>query len=298
MFIEKIMEYKQAHIDQWPVVSNRASECGHPCVRYLVYNRTRSNEKSLPSAGLILVFNLGNDIEERVLKDLKEAGVFIKEQQRAFEWKEYQITGSIDAKIIDDGKVIPLEIKSCSPFVFDKINSVEDMKKSKYVYMRKYPTQLNLYLLMAEQERGLFIFKQKVNGAMKEIWMDLDYDLGEQTLKKIEQVNAHVLAGTLPEPIDDDICDDCNFQHICVPDRTRKEIVLADDPELEDKIDQWFTLKEVMKTYNELDKEIKEKVKGQENVLLGQFYITGKTVQRKGFTVKDSEYWQSKIIKA
>jgi CRISPR/Cas system-associated exonuclease Cas4 (RecB family) len=308
VFIEKVMDHKQKNMEQWPIVSNRASECGHPCERYLVFNRTRSQEKTLPSVTLQLVFDLGNDIEKRVLRDLEEAGVAIKEQQRGFEWKEYQITGSIDAKIIDDGYVYPLEIKSCSPFVFNKIDTIEDLKKGKYLYLRKYPTQLNLYLLMSEKEKGLFIFKNKVNGQMKEIWMDLDYELGEETLQKIERVNTHVASGTLPEPIewDDNVCSECGYIHVCNPIRTGKEVEILDDEEMLELLIKRESLQAYAKEFEEIDGVLKERLEGRDKLLIGDYYITGSWRKTTRYEVPkdikdqyktESQYWVRKIAK-
>jgi CRISPR/Cas system-associated exonuclease Cas4 (RecB family) len=308
MFIEKVMDHKERHIEQWPITTNRASECGHPCDRYLVFNRTRLQERALHPVSLQLVFDLGNDIERRVLRDLEDAGITIKEQQRAFSWPDYQITGSIDAKIIDDGYIYPLEIKSCSPFVFERLKSIEDLKRGKYLYLRKYPTQLNLYLLMSEQEKGLFIFKNKVNGQMKEIWMDLDYELGESTLQKLERVNTHVANKTLPDPIEYDemTCSDCGYNHICVPDRIGKEIEMIDDEELTGLLADWERLKPFSKEYDEIDKRISEIVNGREKLLVGDFFITGSWRKRTGYNVPDdvkrqyaqeSQYWVKKIQK-
>ena len=127
MFVEKVYEHAERQIKQYPVHSNRASDLGVPCVRYHVLNRTRWQEKSLHGVGLQMIFNMGNEIEEIVLKELAEAGIKVIEQQRSFEWKEYSITGHIDGKILEGDQVYPLEIKSCSPYVFKSINSINDL---------------------------------------------------------------------------------------------------------------------------------------------------------------------------
>lgn len=308
MFIEKVVEYKQSKSEQWPVVANRASEMGHPCVRYLVLNRTHWQEKTLPDPRLLLVFDLGNILETAVIRDLRDAGVNVNEQQRAFQWKEYHITGSIDGTIVDGRKVYPLEIKSCSPFVFDKLNSITDMVQSRYLYMRKYPTQLNLYMLMKEQETALFIFKNKVSGAMKEIWMDLDYNLGEQTLQKAEEINHHVEAGTLPEPIewDDSICSECGYLHVCNPVRTGKEVEILDDEEMLELLIKRESLQAYAKEFEEIDSVLKERLEGRDKLLIGDYYITGSWRKRTGYDVPkdikeqyktEAQYWVRKIAK-
>lgn len=297
MIVEKIIESKERKIKGYPVNSNRASDLGIPCVRYHVLNRTRWQEKSLHDSGLQFVFDMGNEIEEIVLKELAEAGVKVIEQQRSFEWKEYQITGHIDGKIMVDNIVypVPMEIKSCSPFVFKAINSINDLKNGKYGYLRKYPTQLNLYMFMDNKEKGVFLFKDKVSGQIKEIWMDIDYNMGEETLKRAEAINSHLAAGTMPEPINDEMwCEGCSFEHICLPEHIGKEVEI-DTGELATWLDRQAALKEAKKEYDELDDLIKKAVEGREKILAGDWFISGKWYERKSYTVPDSRYWRSSI---
>jgi len=286
MFIEKVTESKSKKIKVWPVNSNRASDLGNPCIRYHVLNRTRYEEKALHDVGLQYVFDMGNEIEDIVLKELAEAGVKVIEQQRAFSWKEYEITGHCDGKIIDGEKVYPLEIKSCSPFVFKMINTIDDLKKGKYFYLRKYPTQLNLYMLMDGHDKGVFIFKDKNSGQLKEIWMDLDYALGEETLKRAESINAHLKAGTVPDGINDDfVCGGCPFTHVCLPDRVGKEVEMIDNAELEELLDRYYALKPYAKEYDDVDEQIKKAVDGREKLLVGNYFITGKYQDRTTYNV-------------
>lgn len=298
MIVEKVLESKARKIKQYPVNSNRASDLGIPCVRYHVLNRTRWQEKALHDVGLQQIFDMGTEIEEIVLKELAEAGVKVIEQQRSFQWKEYGITGHIDGMILQDREAIPLEIKSCSPFVFKAINTIDDLKRGKYAYLRKYPTQLNLYLLMDGKERGIFLFKDKVSGQLKEIPMDIDYDLGEETLKRAEAINAHVAAGTLPEPINDQMwCDGCAYAHICLPDHIGTEVEI-DTGELATMLDRLDALKEAKKEYEELDAQVKAQTEGREKVLAGSWFISGKWQDRKGFTVEPSKIWRRTIRRA
>jgi hypothetical protein len=295
MFVEKILESKHKKIKQYPVNSNRASDLGHPCLRYHVYNRTRWNERSLHDVGLQMVFDMGNDIERIALRELEEANIKVIEQQRSFEWKEYQITGHIDGMILgDDRKVYPFDIKSCSPYVFKTINTIDDLKNGKYIHLKKYPVQLNLYLLMSGNERGLFLFKDKVSGAYKEIWMDIDYQLGEDTLKKCEAINGFVSRGELPDPIgfSENISGLCPFRHICIPDHVGKEVEV-DTGELSEMLKTLYRLESSANEWEEVNKEISRLVEGKEKILAGDYFITGKWIDRKG----GSRYWKKSIIK-
>lgn len=307
MIVEKVLESTAKQIKQYPVNSNRASDLGIPCVRYHVLNRTKWQERAMHDVGLQLIFNMGNEIEKIVLRELDEAGITVIEQQRSFQWPEYQITGHTDGTIcLDDGQW-PLEIKSCSPFVFKAINSVADLTHGKYAYLRKYPAQLTLYCLMSNKEKGVIIFKDKSSGALKEVWIPLDYELGETLLKRAEAVNAHVAAGTLPEPINDNLwCDGCAYAHICLPEHIGKEVEI-DTGELASMLDRLEELKPAVKEYEEIDDQVKKAVEGREKVLAGSWLVLGKWAERKSYDIpaeikaqyeKITKYWRRTVRRA
>lgn len=293
MFIEKVLEATAARIKQWPVKSNRASDLGHPCLRYHVLNRTRWQERKLHDVGLQQIFDMGNEIERIVIRQLQDAGVQVIEQQRAFSWDEYQITGMIDGKILHEGRAIPFDVKSSSPWVFKSINSIDDLKNSKYLHLRKYPVQLNTYMLMDNTDEGLFFFKDKTSGGLKEIWMSLDYELGEQTLKKCEAINRHVAAGTLPDPCGVDCgCDQCPYAHICLPDHIGKEVEI-DTGELGEMLKSLYQLEPAANEWEELNKEINKIVEGKDKILAGDYFVTGKWIERKN----GGKYWKKSVVK-
>jgi len=307
MIVEKVLEAKEQKIKQWPVKANRASELGHECLRYLVLLRTRWQEKTLHDARLQMVFDMGRMVEDLVQQDLRDAGFTLIEQQRAFSWDKYQITGSIDFKLAIDGKVYPAEVKSAAPHPFASINSVQDMLHHKYHYMRKYPAQLTLYLLMDNKDEGVFLFKNKTTGEFKEIWMDLDYAFAETLVQKAEAINKHVAEGTLPDPMDydEDICGSCGFVHICLPDRIGKEVEVSDDGALLELVTRYMELKPGAKEYDDVNARINKLVEGREKILVSGYFIEGKWITRKVYHVPDdvkakyegtSQSWQKKIM--
>ena len=171
---EKIKKHVVSSASQWPVKSNRASEIGHPCLRHLYLLRTNWKEKSLPNYELLLRFREGNIHEREVLRLFAESGIQVLEQSRGFYWKEIDTTGHIDAKIVLGDVALPAEVKSATSFSFASVNSVEDMLNHKWFYMRKYPAQMTMYLLMDEKEQGVFVFKDKGSGQIKFIPIQLD----------------------------------------------------------------------------------------------------------------------------
>jgi len=305
--VERIMEAKQKKIKQFPVNSNRASDLGHPCVKYHVLNRTRWQEKELHDATLQAVFDLGNEFEQIIMKDLNEAGIPVIEQQRPFEWREYQITGHIDGKLLIDDQIVPFDAKSCSPYIFDYISDINSLKNGKYSYLRKYPTQLNLYLLMSNSEKGLLLFKNKVNGQYKEVWMQLDYGLGEETLQRAEAINKHLTEGTMPEPISDPFwCNDCPYVHICRPPIHGTEVEIMDDQQLAAMLDRLDELKPYVDEYKQIDDQLKKILEGKEKLLVGNWMITGKWIEKKSYDIPAeikeryvtvTRYWKRNIEK-
>ena len=248
-----------------------------------------------------MIFDEGNRQEEAVLEDLREAGFQVVEQQRPFEWKEYQITGHIDGKILWEGEAVPFEIKSMSPYIFSEIQSFEDMKNSKHWWVRKYPAQMMLYLLMDEKEYGIFLLKNKSSGQIKQIDVVLDYEFGEALIKKAEQVNKYVEEKTLPDTaFDIELCPECPFKHLCdVAMNWEKGVEFVEDAELEELLKQWEFLKPFAKEYDQVDKKIKKMVEGKEKLCVGPFLITGKWVEKnmKPQPARTIRFWQKKITR-
>jgi len=287
----------------YPCRSNRASQIGHPCERYLVYKRTSWEKEEAPTVDKMFIFGGGNLIEKMALQYLEKAGFSVISQQRDFEDKRLGITGHIDGLLYDPvtGKKFPLEIKGISPYEFDKVNAIEDFLHSRRHYMRGYPAQLQLYLYLSEYEYGLFLLINKLNYQPKAIWCQLDYDFVEDLLKKVERVNKHIEKKTLPERISDyDVCSQCSFKHICLPDlKNLPRIEIISDTELEEKIDRLEELKPLVKEYNQIDAEIKKFTEGKENLSVGKYIITGKWVERKMPPQPERvvKFWHKKIIK-
>ena len=298
--VEKLDQETAKRIKAYPSKSNRASECGHPCIRFLVLSRLQPEKKALHDIGLQRIFDEGNLHEEAVLREIQNAGLKIVEQQRPFNWANIQLTGRIDAKILDNGNLIPLEIKSCSPNSFQHIKNLapDDIKNSKHSWVRRYPAQLMAYMLMDNKDKGIIIFKNKTTGEKCQKEFTLDYDYMEGILKKLEKVNEYVAGNEVPsvEPIED--CKTCGFaKTTCFPGQDYGPgFEILTDEELIMKLERREELKESTREYKELDDELKEIFKGKQ-VLIGDFKIESKEVERKEYTVKAGKYWKVSIEK-
>lgn len=288
--VEKLDQETAKRIKTYPHPNNRASECGNPCIRFLVLSRLHSDKKALHDVGLQRIFDEGNLHEFAVLRELQDAGFQIIEQQRPFEWKKFRLTGRIDAKISINGTAIPLEIKSCSPNIFQHILNLppEEMTKSKYSWVRRYPGQIMAYMLMDGKEEGIIIFKNKSTGEKCQKNFKLDLEYTEEILKKLERVNECIAKNEIPPVEVSEECKRCGFMKtMCYPDQDYGPgFDLISDEEVEVKLIRWDELKEKAKEYEELDKELKEIFKGK-SAIVGDFKVESKEFERKNYKVPD-----------
>ena len=297
MVIEKIYDQKKRKIKNYPCKSNRASSLGDPCLRRLVYERTHWQEKQLHDIGLQLIFDEGNNQEQVVLRDLQNSGFEIYEQQRAFEIKDLNITGHLDLKLMIDGNLIPTEIKSMSPWIFDSVNEVKDFYNEKYPWLHKYPAQLTLYMLDSNEEKGLFILKNKSTGQLKEVWLELDWDLGDKLFHKAKLINNHIAKNTIPDRIKNvDLCEKCPFNHICLPDKDYGNgFYVEDHPEIEQLLNKHAELKIYNKEYNSIDSRLKKLLTGKTDLIIGNWAISGEWIDRKSTVIPAYKYWNRKV---
>lgn len=295
--IEPILKMKAAKISRTPCHTNRASSLGYfvpelgGCLRRGVYERTKWQEKELHDARVQLIFDEGNNQERQVLMDLAAANVQIIEQQSAFQFEpvaKYQLTGHIDGVYVEDGIAYPVEIKSMSPNVFGVINTFEDFKKKPWT--NAYRAQITLYMLAKNIDKGIFVLKNKSTGELKQVTVDLDYDLGEWCLKACENINAHVTAGTLPDQITDrEKCLDCPYKTTCLPGIDfGAPLKIDDDPEFEARLEKAESLKDKKAEYETEHEIIRDRAKatainGVLNLMVGSWLLKGKTDSRGAF---------------
>jgi len=298
----QVLDNKAKKIKVWPVHQNRASEAGHPCERYLYYQRTAWEQRVPHAARLQFIFDGGNYIEHMALDELREAGFRVVEMQRPFRWKEFQLTGHIDARLQIDGALVPLEIKGYNHRDWVKLNDISDFLNSKQPWHKTAVSQLLLYMMMAEEEWGLFYLKSKATFEPKSIWVNLyeHLEYTEAILQKLTRVNEAVARGEPPAPIeyDDKICSDCGYFHLCKPDvRVAAGAELINDEELLHALERREALKPLAQEYKEVDDYVKKAVKGIEKAVIGNYLITGKLVsgERKPSPGGHFEYWRTDI---
>ena len=292
MTIAQLAERMQSDLDAsmrsgWhaaPALVNRASEIGHKCAWHLYGTRKHWERRAMPDLAGMYRMNEGSYHEDRVRQTLFPLGFEIVGSQRAFMWPDYQISGHIDGTIQRDDLRIVVEIKALA----QSFSTVGEMLESWWAH--RYPAQLAVYMLMDDCKNGLFICKNRTNGQMSFIPIDLldnkILEIAEAALKRCEEVNHALATETEPSriPYDPDICGHCDFQSICDP---KKSIIISgkfEHPELPGKIEKREALRAAGKEFKALDAWIKDIVKDVDGVVCGDWHITGKRSRNGAWT--------------
>lgn len=301
IFDAALKESFEKEIKIYPARSNWPSTAGHPCDRYLVWRRTRWQEQAVHDAGLQSIFDEGREHQQKVIDRLVKMGFEVTETDRPFEYAGY--SGKIDGKIkAFKGeryeKPIPIEIKTCSPWVFAKLKTEQDIIAAKEHYIRGYQHQMTLYLLMNDAEDGAYIFKNKLSGWLKFIPAKIDWTLADSLVLRSKAIDRMAADKTDPPPIsyDDGICGRCGFLGLCYPPKDFGEgAELIVDQEFVDMLTRHQELKSAASEYEAIDKAVSARVKNHPLILAGDYIIEGKEIPRKGFTVADSTQWRKTI---
>lgn len=290
--VAALRERTKKRIKIRPVHTNRASSIGHPCTRFLVYNRTHWSEVEPHSPELQDIFDDGHMHEKQLIIDLLEAGVEIYDQQNSMGsekiLKDAMITAHLDFMLRESLTLaVPVDAKSMSDYAYDSINCVEDMMNSPKAYMQAYPGQLHIYSLARNAPYGYFLCKNKNNSKKKQIKVELDYGYAEELIQKGHEINKHIEVGTVPEriPYDHDICDWCRHKQTCNPDVPENlSLWFMDKPKFLDMVRRWESIEETGKEWKNLDKQIKDTLKGtgRMKIVLGEFLFTCKAFGENG----------------
>ena len=186
-------------------------------------------------------------------------------------------------------KSIPVEGKSVEDWFINKYKSVEDILTGDW-WVKKWIAQISLYCWMRNKEIGI-VHLRSLKRWRNIVVSILDKDVIDfihSLIENLKKVNEHIKNGTLPDRIkyEPSICKNCNAKSICLPDEQLSDGEVIIDEKLEKKLARRDELISLQKEYESLDKEIKEIFKGRNNVLVGNFIITGKQTKAGHWTTK------------
>lgn len=294
----------------WPCHTNRASSMGHPCTRHLTYLRTSWDKAASLDPYLRGVFATGNLLEGPIGRILSEAGEkavtpwrIVGGQQALADTllKDHQITGHIDGvlEVCADDKwetEAVADVKTCSDYTFDAINSVEDLLKDKDTFFYKWYVQLQLYALGMGIEQCCVIMVRKSNlYEHKAIWFDIDFELGEAMLNRAREINAAVeldkrndLAILPPKINRPKVCNKCPFVQLCNPTLELDAGETFDDAEAIELLDRRAELAEAKSEFTKIDKALKLALPKGELVRCGNWLVYGKLIE----PADKASYWK------
>lgn len=263
----------------YPCNNLRASSIGHPCLRYLVYSIKNWQDQEKPDVGLQHIFDLGTYVEGYVIQKIKDAGYeVITPTDRAWQIDTPLIRGREDLRIKDknDGQFYPVEVKSLSPHIWEKLNCIDDFYNAKQSHIRAYPGQLLCYMWKFEKPKAFFALLNKVSGEIKVIEVPFDWERANDLFERGKLVYKHLEENILPETIDDEsVCEYCPFAHIC-GHVTREGAEIETDGYLEGLLDEKATLKSSYSRYNEVSDLIKEHIGARPKVIAGHYIVERK----------------------
>lgn len=289
------------------VTTHHVSEIGHPCDYFLFLALTQPHLKTPISQTLALIFREGNTHENLIIDDLKKAGIKVVDEQHRLEDKKRKISGKIDCVLELEGEEVLVEIKSMSPYIFSTLRHPEDVKNSKFFHIRKYYTQIQLYLSLYNQEKNkkntkiLLFIKNKVTGQVKIFEYCKDEDFLKETYRRIDKINNQIETGETPKPTPGCYCETCPFRFVCseAQDKEAKEeeeLQKITDEETEKLLVKMQELKPQSQEYEKIKRTINKKYKNlTEAISIGCFSITPKQITRKGFIVPESTFTTLKI---
>ncbi len=275
------------------------------CERQGVYEFLNPKDKKPFPWKLMSLFRMGNVNEDAFKDELAELGMRIVEDQAPLSEdmrKNYNIGAYMDGKFVWEKTRIPVEMKMMNQFVFDSIDGIDfdeidkvtpkiielgmrSMERSPWT--RKYLRQGQTYMLGTNSEAMIFALTDG-RGGWKFVIMPFDWDKAEAILKVAQVIKSHVEAETYPDRIsyDNDICGRCPFLHVCLPDiESNPSLKFIDNPTLVAEIEEWEKLMEKGKRWAKLDKKIKDFVKGNDNLVVGDFLIRDKVGVQKKYAV-------------
>lgn len=285
--------------------SIRASGLDDVCNRRLFYYLMCGELAKPIDLELQAIFDEGNDQEPVVRRYLSELGFEIMKAGLTADWPLYMISGKVDGTHLYQvaGEDFMVEIKTVSDYAWDTLFTAQDLLAIDAPWYRKWYGQMQIYLLLFEKKKGIFVLKRKAAKMIRIIEVELDYSYAEGLLKKAEIVRDAFRANEPPCHLKDNPseCKKCPFfAVVCNPPLNFSgSIQNIEDSELEKGLNRRAELASARSEYEKLDSAIKERLKEIPDAFVGNWHITGKNMTKKikAQEAREINYWQSKIEK-
>ena len=291
----------------------RASEIGHPCERYLALNLREWHLAKPPSATLMSIFQLGNIIEAEALSQMQRAGLIVTNQQRDFPKSKLGLASvHVDAFVApadDPGAWCPIDVKSMNPAHWQQINTPQDILTHGSWFVRKYFAQIQVYAHESGASQGVLYLFNKVTGEGKSIWIEHDAKYCDGLRRKANRAKRWAARKDkrLPARVEYcAMCETCRLKDACMPsmdftdegeitDGPGRDLLVGLLKQRAKLVKQAAPLSKIKKACDVVNDMIRGLVEGKPQVVAGDYLITGKLSQRKGFEVNPSERWTFKV---
>lgn len=257
------------------------------CERRMTLDMTEGDKVPPYDVDTLARFRRGDDREREILADLARIGrdcnppFRLIGQQERFTLRDHKgriaIVGKVDARVeLPDKARPPVEVKAWNPMLVAKIKRFEDLFDN--VWTRSGAHQIIVYLFAAGEPYGFLVLDRAGLPLILPVELMPNLDRVEEFLSKAERALDHKEAGTLPDFINDAAeCKRCPFYgSVCNPPLSAAGAVVITDPELEAALERREELRESAKEYDDLDSDIKAKLRGVEMGISGRFVIEGK----------------------
>jgi hypothetical protein len=257
-----------------------------PCERRMVLDCLQPEQLPAWPPEVLAKFRRGDDRERDLLADLVRIGrdadppFTVTAQQERYTLKDHKsriaITGKVDARLEIAGVRAPLEVKAWSPFLVDRIETFADVFENPWTRSGGY--QLLSYLYGAGEAFGFLLLDRSGIPRLLPVELDPHLDRMEEFLATAERVLDHLDAGTLPAYLDDAAeCRRCPwYGHTCNPPLRADAAVILADPELEAALERREALKAAASEYLDLDRQVKQQLRGVEQGVIGHFMVAGR----------------------
>ena len=243
------------------VRSNHSSTLGHPCERFLTYQRLYWDKAEPKSPRLLRIYNEGGYQHEAVRDTLRKIGFIVQQDETPFPPNSWLIGARIDMKIgLTHDKLRVADIKSCSQFTFAKLDAeyIKYPFNPKHWYLRNSYCQMQIYLLLDDSQEGILIFKNKQSGELKFIPVFRDDETIDWLIERVERVNLAVAKQELLPPNINPSCNECPYKTLCLPAIESDGCLTAEqNKELDDLLTRRDALRTSRDEYNALDDAVK-----------------------------------------
>jgi len=297
-FLEREIKKSIAH-------TTRASQIGHPCNRFIYYERTSPQFAPDHDTTLQAIFDLGRALQNYVERRLEDMGFEITQKERDYDDRTYDVSGHVDFRIRLNGesKDFPVEAKGLNQYAVDAIEDVNDIRYHRSLHVQRYYAQIQTYLKFGGDDFGFFVLLNKTTGKLKFIEVVRDNDYINELLTRAISIRESVRAKTEPDRNIGLWCDKCPYQKtVCLPDRDfGPGVEIMDDAEIISLIDKRIALAPVLseakRAMENIDEELKIRLPKAPEVLVGDFIVKGTEKHRDGYQVKATSWFERRYQK-